>query len=490
MELIMLSPDSKEPLYIQLYKHFKGEIENSRLSEGEKLPSIRGLAKSLAVSKITVEKAYQQLMSEGYIENCDRSRYRVNNYEGIAFKAAWPADTQAAASTVEIEEGTVFYDFASGEMDIDGFNFSLWKRYVSKVFANKERLVGYGNIQGEEELRSEIAKYVHNSRGGKVSKEQIIIGPGVQSLLNTLCSILKADTSSIAFEEPGFKNGRHIFADHGFQIIPIKMKTDGIDMEELVASKTRLVYVSPSHQFPTGYIMPIGKRNRLLRWAEEVEATIIEDDYDSEFRYFGRPIPALKGLDYGENVVYLGSFSKVMPPSMRISYMVLPDRLLPVYHKNSSLYNQAASTIEQLALAKFMGDGHLERQIRRLRKLYYEKSLLFFDALKRVFGRLVEVNETESGLHTLITVHSELTAQELVDRAMAKGCRVASVQDYYWENTPEKQPRMILYFSKIPAGNMLQAVQLLKEAWFPAGELGAGNSGTRIMSAGRRERKK
>jgi len=470
MELIMLNPGSKEPLYIQLYKYFKVEIENSRLGEGEKLPSIRGLAKSLAVSKITVEKAYQQLMSEGYIENCDRSRYRVNKFEGTAFKVGLPPGPQVVSAVKEeLDEGRVLYDFASGEMDIDGFNFSLWKRYISKAFFNKERLVGYGNIQGEEELRSEIAKYVHNSRGGKVRKEQIIIGPGVQSLLNTLCSILKADNSSIAFEEPGFKNGRHIFADHGFHIIPITMKTDGIDMEELVSSKTRLVYISPSHQFPTGYIMPIGKRNRLLRWAEEVSATIIEDDYDSEFRYFGRPIPALKGLDNGGNVVYLGSFSKVMPPSMRVSYMVLPDRLLPVYQKNSSLYNQAASTIEQLALAKFMADGHLERQIRRLRKLYYEKSLLFFDALKQVFGKQIEVNETESGLHTLITVKSDLRAQELVDRAMARGCRVASVQDYYWEHMPEKQPQMILYFSKIPASHMQIAVQLLKEAWFTAG---------------------
>lgn len=467
MELIMLSPDSKEPLYIQLYKYFKGEIENSRLGEGEKLPSIRGLAKSLAVSKITVEKAYQQLMSEGYIENCDRSRYRVNKFEGIGFKPAWPAEIHAAETAGKREESKVLYDFASGEMDQEGFNFSLWKRYISKVFLNKERLVGYGSIQGEEELRSEIARYVHNSRGGKVHKEQIIIGPGVQSLLNMLCSILKADNCSIAFEEPGFKNGRHIFADHGFQIIPIEMNPDGMNMDELVASKTRLVYISPSHQFPTGYIMPIGKRNRLLRWAEEVGATIIEDDYDSEFRYFGRPIPALKGLDSGENVVYLGSFSKVMPPSMRISYMVLPDRLLPVYHKNSTLYNQAASTIEQLALAKFMADGHLDRQIRRLRKLYYEKSLLFFDVLRQVFGERIEVNDTESGLHTLITVKSNRKARELVDRAMLKGCRVASVQDYYWENIPEEHPRMILYFSKIPAGDMLEAVQALKEAWFP-----------------------
>lgn len=218
------------------------------------------------------------------------------------------------------------------------------------------------------------------------------------------------------------------------------------------SSGERLVYVSPSHQFPTGYIMPIGRRNQLLHWAETQDGTIIEDDYDSEFRYYGRPIPALKGLDSRGNVVYLGSFSKVIPPSIRISYMVLPDKFLKIYEKKSSLYNQAASTIEQLALAEFMSDGHLERQIRRLRKLYYEKSRIFFDAVKTILGDNVEITENESGLHTLLTVKSPLSAKELQERALTQGCRIAPVEDYYWEVPSEKLPQVILYFSKIPAG--------------------------------------
>ncbi len=466
MNLIVLETNKITPLYIQLYNYFKTEIEENRLKQGEKLPSIRGLAKSLSISKITVEKAYQQLVSEGYIENCDRSRYTVNKLDGFIGKPIMPLSNNLLENPIIIQNNNILYDFSSGEMDLDGFDFSLWKRYISKAFLHKERLVSYGNIKGEIELRTEISKYIQKSRGVYTHPAQIIIGAGVQNLLSILCSILKLEHNSIAFEEPGFKNGRRIFADNAFKIKPIKMKKDGIDMEELADSGETLVYVSPSHQFPTGYIMPIRRRNQLLHWAKLKNGTIIEDDYDSEFRYYGRPIPALKGLDTGKNVVYLGSLSKIIPPSIRISYMVLPDKLLDSYQKKSSLYNQAASTIEQLALAQFMSDGHLERQIRKLRKLYYEKSRLFFDAIKNILGDDVEVNENESGLHTILTVKSNLQARQLVERALKHGCRVAPVEDYYWEVAPEKLPQIILYFSKIPGDEMRNAIQRLKDAWF------------------------
>ncbi len=467
MNLITLNSKKITPLYIQLYHYFKTEIESNRLRQFEKLPSIRGLSKSLSISKITVEKAYQQLASEGYIENSDRSRYTVNPLEDVIGKTT-PSIVEATGNqtTAIIYNNKVRYDFSSGEMDIEGFDFSLWKRYISKVFLQKERLVGYGSSKGEEELRSEIAKYVHKSRGVSTDKSQIIISAGVQNLLSILCSILKLSHNSIAFEEPGFKNGRRIFADHAFAIKPIKMQTDGINMEALADSGENLVYVSPSHQFPTGYIMPIGRRNQLLNWAQTRNGTIIEDDYDSEFRYYGRPIPALKGLDTSENVVYLGSFSKIMPPSIRISYMILPEKLLESYHQKASLYNQAASTLEQLALAQFMSDGHLERQIRRLRKLYYDKRQLFFTAIRNILGDHVVINENESGLHTLLTIKSELPARELVKRAQQLGCRVAPIEDYYWEVAPQKLPQIILYFSKIPATEITSAITLLKEAWF------------------------
>lgn len=461
-ELILLDHASKEPLYMQLYRHFRTAIEQHKLKEGDKFPSIRWLADSLSISKITVEKAYQQLLCEGYIKNGNRARYSVNRFVESSWSDPAPQVIKPAEPAAEIP---VRYDLANGEMDMGGFDFGLWKRYINKAFADQNRLMRYGDLQGETELRRQIVGYIR-SRGVNCQHEQVIVGPGVQSLLNMLASILKPDHGGIAFEEPGFKNGRRIWEDRGFRIIPVRLKREGIDAGALAASGARLVYVTPSHQFPTGYIMPIGERIRLLNWAGQTGATIIEDDYDSEFRYFGRPIPALKGLDTEGTVIYMGSFSKVIPPSIRISYMVLPDRLREIYQKRASMYNQATSTIEQLALARYMADGHLERQIRRLRKLYNEKHALFLDNIRVIFGKQVEINETESGLHMVLTVKSDLTPKELYDRALAKGCRIALLQDYYLGEAPVAPSQIILYFSKIPAAEIPTAICLLKEAWF------------------------
>lgn len=460
--LILLDHASKEPLYMQLYRHFRTEIEQNKLKEGDKIPSIRWLADSLSISKITVEKAYQQLLCEGYLKSGNRTRYSVNRF----LESSWQSPaSQVAAQKETIRENPLKYDLASGEMDMEGFDFSLWKRYINKAFMDQTRLMRYGDLQGEPELRRQIVEYIR-SRGVNCHRGQVVVGPGVQSLLNILASILKPSHDSIAFEEPGFKIGRRIWEDRGFQIIPVGLKREGIDTDELAKSGARLVYVTPSHQFPTGYIMPIGERRRLLNWASQTGSTIIEDDYDSEFRYFGRPLPSLKGLDTEGAVIYTGSFSKVIPPSIRISYMVLPDRLLEKYQKRASLYNQATSTVEQLALARYMADGHLERQIRRLRKLYNEKHLLFLDNIRAAFGKQVEINQTESGLHMVLTVKSPLTPKELYDRALAKGCRIALLQDYYLGEAPVTPSQIILYFSKIPAAEMPAAIQLLKKSWF------------------------
>lgn len=465
MDLLLLDPTLPEPLYIQLYQQFRRQIEQGSLSAGEKLPSIRSLARQLTISKITVEKAYLQLMSEGYIENGNRSRYTVSPFEpSVAPVAKNPLP--AARIVSPLPAPPIRYDFASGEMDGNGFNFPLWKRYINKVFARPDQLTGYGHYQGELELRQELARYLQSSRGVAAHPEQIVIGAGVQNLLHMLCSLLKPEHTSIAFEEPGFKNGRRIFADNSFTIIPVGMNADGLNMQELQTSQTRLVYLSPSHQFPTGYIMPIGQRHRLLAWAKTAQGTIIEDDYDSEFRYFGRPIPALQGLDRDGSVIYVGSLSKLIPPSIRISYMVLPPRLLYLYQKNSALYNQSASTLEQLALAAFMADGHFERQIRRLRKLYQEKSLLFYETIQRCLGDRATINMTDSGLHTILNLQTTLSTGELVTRARQQGCRVVPIEEYYWENPPGKLPQIILYFSKIPRQEIQPAIELLRSAWF------------------------
>lgn len=468
MDNIVIVRTRNSPLYVQIYSYFKAAIEKGEIAEGKKLPSIRGLATALGVSKSTVEMAYQQLLSEGYIENANRARYTVAPLDKFLLKER--------TKNVNLESNKVLepwasvkleYDFASGEMDQEGFNFPLWKRYVNKALTETKRLVGYGHVQGEKELREQIVSYLYQSRGVTAHSSQVIIGPGVQSLLVILCSLLKDKHSSIAFEDPGFKNGRRVFADHDFQIIPIGMGKYGLDMEALEGSGTDLVYLSPSHQFPTGTIMSIGKRTAMLAWAEKNQGLIIEDDYDSEFRYYGQPVPALKGLDQRGSVVYLGSFSKIMPPSIRISYLVLPKELLALYGEKAAIYKQGSSTTEQLALALFMKDGELAKQIRRLRKLYQEKRMIFFKSLKDNLGERVILEEKESGLFTVLDVKSSLTSQELKDRALQAGCRVAAIEDYALLNpSGQNLPRLILYFSSIPKDKIDEGVRLLKQAWF------------------------
>ncbi len=468
MDSIVIVRNGISPLYVQIYSYFKKAIEKGDIAEGEKLPSIRGLTKVLGVSKSTVEMAYQQLFSEGYIENANRARYTVAFLDrSLLEERTKNINLDSNKFLDPLDSLKIEYDFASGEMDPEGFNFTLWKRYVNKALAETQRLVGYGHVQGEEELREQIVRYLYQSRGVMAHSSQVIIGPGIQSLLVVLCSLLKDKHSSIAFEDPGFKNGRRIFAEHDFQIIPVKMGKDGIDMETLKENKTDLVYLSPSHQFPTGTIRSIGKRIAMLAWAENNQGLIIEDDYDSEFRYYGRPVPALKGLDQRGSVVYLGSFSKIIPPSIRISYMVLPKQLLTFYREKAALYKQGSSTTEQLALALFMKDGQLEKQIRRLRKFYQEKRTIFFKSIKENLGEHVILEEKESGLFTVLTVKTDLTSQELKNRALKVGCRVAAIEDYALFNHDEQGfPRLILYFSSIPKDKINEGVGLLKQAWF------------------------
>lgn len=462
---LSLDPAAAIPLYIQLYQQLKAAIEQIRLPAGARLPSIRKLAITLGISKTTVEKAYQQLVSEGYIDSRERSRYIVNTIAADCSQQR-PLQPPVAISSLETVDAQIRYDLASGEMDAAGFDFMLWKRCINKVFVDKERLLSYGNNAGEIELRQQIAAYLYQSRGVTAAWQQIIIGAGGQNLLHTVASLLQTEHHQIAFEDPGFKTGRQLMADHDFISVPLQLNPDGLDVRGLYRQAVRLVYVSPSHQFPTGQVMTIGQRNQLLHWADQTGGLIIEDDYDSEFRYQGRPIPALKGLDRGQHVIYLGSFSKVLPPSIRISYMILPDDLLRRYQQQSFLYKQTASSVEQLALARYMAEGQFERQIRRLRKHYQEKGQQFFQTLTQIFGDRIVVNQTDSGIYTIIQVNSALNSAQLVERALKAGCRVIAAEEFYLQPPVSQRPQIMLYFSKIAAADITAAITALQAAWF------------------------
>ena len=320
--------NSSEPLYIQLYKNIRDAILSGDIAKGEKLPSLRSLSKSLSVSMTTTQLAYDQLLVEGYIISKPQSGY----YAADVFSAGDDRDMQKIMAPLP-ESVLADPDQPPYICDPDCFDFNKWKKCSSKIFNEHWGLLLYGSDpQGEGALRHEIAKYVYTSRGVTCSPEQIIIGAGTQQITGQLCRILpKMDINHVSVESPGYLPVQNSFRDSGFSISHISVGSDGIEIERLPVNISTAVYVSPSNQFPTGAVMPVGRRRQLLRWASDNDSIIIEDDYDSELRYFGRPVPALRSLDNEGRVVYLGSFSSTLFPAIKISYMILPPSMAEIF---------------------------------------------------------------------------------------------------------------------------------------------------------------
>ncbi|MBF7096728.1 PLP-dependent aminotransferase family protein [Alkalibacter sp. M17DMB] len=391
-KFILMNKEGKH-LYIQLYKYFKDCILSGEIKKGEKLPSIRMLAKELNISKITVEGAYSQLVAEGYIENIPRRGYFAIGLSEYVF------DRKTAAQKI----GEETFTYINTGVDKDSFDLSLWRKtYNSVIRDNSQALFDGGDLKGELILREEISDFIGKSRGVVCDPNRIVIGSGSQYLLGMIATLIKDENSSVIFEDPGFEQARYTFEDYGFGIKAVKVDGEGIKTDLLEKTNARVAYLSPSHQYPMGTVMPIKRRLEVLAWARKVDGLIIEDDYDSIFRYENEPIPSLQGLDEGRHVVYMGSFSKLLTPAMRISYMVLPDGLLSKYEKNKHRFTQTASKIEQLTLGRFMKEGHFERHLRKANKIYYKKNNLLIDRLKSRYGDKIEILGENSGLHLII----------------------------------------------------------------------------------------
>lgn len=457
----------KQPLYMVIYENFKKDILAGTLEPGRKMPSIRELAAELKVGKNTVDTAYQQLLAEGYIASRPKSGYFVAAIESAP---SYAGRSHASIQTLPggADRPKILYDFRSDHTDRESFDFSLWRRYINKALRDTGRYLNYGHYQGEPALRTEIARYLRQSRGVDCRSEQIVIGAGVQSLLHILCGLLGPSCRTIAFEDPGFKKGRQIFADRHYTLTPIPLDNDGLNIDALAQSRAQVVYVSPSHQFPLGASMPVAKRGALLKWAHEHDAVIIEDDYDSELRYYGRPLPSLQGLSSGGRVFYLGSFSKILIPSLRISYMVVPPGFLSALEDILPRYNQTSSTIEQIALALYIKDGCLEKHIRRLRKLYTKKNQLMAENIASSMGSRVNVRGKESGVSLLLEIKTGLTSAELVGLAEEAGIKVTPVANYYLDEAAAHFPQILLSYAGIRNEDIAPAIRLLSKAWFGA----------------------
>lgn len=403
--------DSSKALYIQLYEYIKSEITSGLLKPESKLPSIREASSSLNLSKTTIENAYSQLVAEGYIENSPKRGYFVCDLSDYNFEINSEPHKNIVSMPKEPE-------YINDGVDRDSFDISTWKRIFNKVISDDDtNIFTGGSIQGEKILREEIAYFVNTMRGGNTSPEQVIVGAGVQYLLGILIGIVKDDYNTVAVEKPGFNKAEYIFEDYMFNVRHIAITDNGFPVEKLIKSNAGLIYISPSHQYPLGSIMPVNKRMELLEWAYKNNGLIIEDDYDAMIRYGGMPIPCLQGLDKNDRVVYLGSFSKMLLPSLRISFMVIPKKLLAKYSSVKAKYTQSTSKIDQLVLANFMKEGYMQKHLRKIKRIYKKKNTLLVNSLKSAYGDNLEVINSDSGLHIVCEAKTGKSREKLTEGA-------------------------------------------------------------------------
>ncbi|WP_400247782.1 PLP-dependent aminotransferase family protein [Niallia sp. JL1B1071] len=459
---IHLHKDTNEPVYIQLYHYFKTEILTGKIEAGAKLPSIRYLASVLHISKNTVIDAYQQLWMEGYVESKEKSGYSVVALPSYEYTA--PQKKTVVTKSPEARSNACL-DFHYGDIDGANFPINVWKKTIKAVMEdNQFNWMMYGNKQGELALREELVGYLYRSRGIQTTAENLVITAGSEHLIHLVLSLMGVKSLCIGMEEPGYDGVRNVFTERGIPIqsIPV-LEEDGHDLSALLNSACNLTYVTPSHQFPIGKIMPIGKRIELLKWAERSDGYILEDDYDSEFRFQGAPIPSMKAIDQQDRVIYLGTFSKAFLPSLRISYMILPDVLLEKWKEQRRPDSQSSSPLLQQALARFIQNGDFERHIKRMRKVYERKYTLLVQCIKDYMGEAVQVIGEKAGLHLLIRVPAE-QEDRLLEEAERIGIKIYTTKSYYTDKK-DRFP-LLLGFGGLEEKEIKEGIQRLARAWF------------------------
>lgn len=461
---VTLHSGSDKCLYEQIYEYIRQEIREGKLRPGERLPSTRSLAEYLQISRSTATLAYDQLLSEGYIASRPYRGYYVCRMEEL-----YRLDTgEEGGHREEPPEEKVRYvcDFSPTATDMSQFPFSVWRKINRNVLSEGSGgLFAQGDAQGEYSLRETIGRYLHSSRGVNCSPQQIIVGAGNDYLLLLLEKILGRHVR-IAMENPTYKRAYQIFSSLAYEITTVDMDEAGMSVAGLRQSDVTAAYVMPSHQYPTGVLMPIGRRLELLKWANEApERYLIEDDYDSEFRYRGKPIPSLQASDTQGRVIYMGTFSKSIAPAIRVSYMVLPQALLERYRQQCYFYSTTVSRIDQKVLEEFIAEGYFERYLNKMRKHYKEKHDLLLEELED-FGEDFIVTGENAGLHLLLTGRRGQTESDLVAAARAKGVRVYGLSESLVGKSGEQPGSTILLgYGGLGLEDIRKGLTLLRQAW-------------------------
>lgn len=448
------------PLYEHLYKCIKNDIVNGTLSADTKLPSKRSFAKNLGVSPITVENAYAQLLSEGYIYSVAKKGYYVADFSPEFTTLPAPAEKPAALQETRPQ---YFADFSSNQTRPDHFPFSVWAKLMRETLQERNaELMTKSPCGGIYELREAIAGHLRQFRDIHVQPEQIFIGAGTEYLYGLLVQLLGFD-KVYAIENPGYEKIAQIYDSHQVDYRFVDMDSQGIRIDRLEESGADVVHISPSHHFPTGIITPVSRRYELLGWAAKSESRyIIEDDYDSEFRLTGRPIPALQSIDIMEKVIYINTFSKSLSSTLRISYMVLPPSLAARFMQSMSFYSCTVSNFEQYALMRFIREGYFEKHINRMRNSYHKKRDYLLETIKKSpLSSYVTITEEDAGLHFLMRIDTEIPDTVIMERALARGLRLTSLSQYFHLPPEDVEHIFIINYSYLETEHIPGAVELL-----------------------------
>lgn len=489
MLTLNLEPNKPQPIYMQIYQYIKNEILLHHLTPGTKLPSKRSLATQLGISTITVEGAYGQLVSEGYIYARLKSGYFVSpveNYrQSINFfdqqqinnnnppkkntspdwKGSIPPQDSPKKSEMNdspTDPAPHRVDLSSNSLLAENFPFSTWSRLLRHTISEKQQLLlTQSPTAGVAPLRQAIANHLRHFRGMDISPEQIVIGAGTEYLYELLIKLIGRD-KIYCVEDPGYQKLRRIYRDNGACCIALPIDQQGMSVTALNTVSCDVIHISPSHHFPTGIITPISRRYELLGWATAGPRYIIEDDYDTEFRLVGRPIPSLFSIDMSNKVIYMNTFSKSLASTIRISYMVLPKPLMEEFNNKLNYLSCTVSTFEQYTLAEFINQGYFERHINRMRNNYKKLRQQLLKALtSHPDHERIKILQQSSGLYFLLQIDTSLSDRDLQARLRQKGLMLQPLQHYYQNRQAAPEHTFVVNYSSIASTDIHQIVDAL-----------------------------
>ncbi len=466
MLTLFFDRDGNTALYEQLYQQIRELILERKLVPGSRMPSKRELAKHLKISVQTIETAYQQLLAEGYIRSYPRKGYFVEQIESGPVRYPRP---KTESRIVDQRDSKIEIDFRTDVVDHKKFPYLQWARLEKEIILDDiPRSLNTQTLFGYMPLRNEIAKYLFQYRGIVANPDNIMIGSGTDHLLMTI-KFFFCEKFEVAIENPVYLKLARLYEALGAEVHPVNLDGQGFAINEIENVDINLVHVTPSHQFPSGKVMPVARRMEVLKWASgNPDRYVIEDDYDSEFRFSGNPIPALKSMDYSENVIYMNSFTKSIAPSMRVSFMVLPVKLAELAHSRLDFLSCPVALLNQVALCQFLARGLFERHLNRMKTIYKNKRDTLIEALKGTWLKSAfDLTGFEAGLHFLMVARFPVSEATLIEKAGEKGVRIRGMHEYHVRPIPDAKPTIVLGYSDLTPEAIQRGVGLLAVAWKP-----------------------